>query len=76
MAIGAILQATPFTRAQMIVARVVSGVGMGLINSTAPVLQAEVSPKASRGRCEFPLFTRQQRSKACPAVSGLRRVKD
>lgn len=49
MAIGAVLQATPFGRAQMIAARVVSGLGMGIINSTAPVLQAEVSPKASRG---------------------------
>lgn len=34
----------------MIVARIVSGYGMGFINSTAPVLQSEFSPKASRGR--------------------------
>lgn len=34
----------------MIVARIVSGYGMGFINSTAPVLQSEFSPKAARGR--------------------------
>jgi MFS family permease len=33
----------------MVVARVVSGFGMGFINSTVPVLQAEFSPKTSRG---------------------------
>lgn len=33
----------------MIFARVVSGVGMGFINSTVPVFQSEFSPKASRG---------------------------
>ncbi|KAK0103274.1 hypothetical protein ONS95_005307 [Cadophora gregata] len=49
MIIGAVLQATSYSRAQMIVARVVSGVGMGAINSTVPVLQAEFSPKATRG---------------------------
>lgn len=54
MIVGAVLQASAFGTAQMIAARVISGVGMGLINSTAPVLQAEVSPKASRGRCESP----------------------
>jgi MFS family permease len=51
MIIGALLQATAYTRAQMIVARIVSGVGMGAINSTVPVLQAEFSPKATRGIC-------------------------
>lgn len=49
MVIGAILQATSYSRAQMIVARVVSGFGMGFINSTVPVIQAEFSPKSSRG---------------------------
>ncbi|KAE9963023.1 hypothetical protein BLS_009764 [Venturia inaequalis] len=49
MIIGAILQATAYSRAHMIVGRVVSGFGMGAINSTVPVLQAEFSPKASRG---------------------------
>ncbi|KAK2039387.1 general substrate transporter [Colletotrichum somersetense] len=49
MVVGAIIQAASFGRAQMIVGRVVSGVGMGIVNSTVPVLQAEFSPKASRG---------------------------
>ncbi|PMD53232.1 general substrate transporter [Hyaloscypha bicolor E] len=49
MIVGALLQATSYSRAQMIVARIVSGVGMGAINSTVPVLQAEFSPKATRG---------------------------
>lgn len=33
----------------MVVARVVSGIGMGFINSTVPVFQSEFSPKAGRG---------------------------
>ncbi|KAF4554491.1 Sugar (and other) transporter-like protein 70 [Elsinoe fawcettii] len=49
MAIGSILQATAFTRAHLIVARIVAGVGLGINNSTVPVFQAEYSPKASRG---------------------------
>lgn len=49
MIIGAILQATAYTRAHMVVARIVSGVGMGFINSTVPVFQSEFSPKADRG---------------------------
>ena len=53
MIIGALLQATSYTRAQMIVARIVAGVGMGAINSTVPVLQAEFSPKATRGICKL-----------------------
>jgi MFS family permease len=49
MLVGALLQATSYSRAQIIVARIVSGVGMGFINSTVPVMQSEFSPKASRG---------------------------
>ncbi|KAB8300889.1 hypothetical protein EYC80_002817 [Monilinia laxa] len=49
MIIGAVLQAAAYSRAHIIVARVVSGVGMGFINSTVPVFQAEFSPKATRG---------------------------
>ncbi|KAJ4326195.1 hypothetical protein N0V94_000141 [Neodidymelliopsis sp. IMI 364377] len=47
--IGTVLQASAFSRAHLIVGRIVSGVGLGFINSTVPVLQAEFSPKASRG---------------------------
>ncbi|EME42715.1 hypothetical protein DOTSEDRAFT_175986 [Dothistroma septosporum NZE10] len=49
MIVGAILQATAYTRAHMIVARIVAGVGLGAINSTAPVMMAEFAPKATRG---------------------------
>jgi MFS family permease len=52
MVLGALLQATAYSRAQMIVARIVSGIGMGGINSTVPVFQAEFSPKATRGLCK------------------------
>ena len=56
MILGALLQATAYTRAHIIVARVVSGMGMGVINSTVPVFQSEFSPKANRGLCERPLY--------------------
>ncbi|KAL3420566.1 hexose carrier [Phlyctema vagabunda] len=49
MIIGALLQTTAYSRTHLIVARIVSGVGMGFINSTVPVFQAEFSPKATRG---------------------------
>lgn len=49
MLIGTLLQATAYTSAHMIVGRIVSGVGMGFINSTVPVMQSEFSPKATRG---------------------------
>lgn len=52
MIIGALLQASAYSRAHIIVARVISGVGMGFINSTVPVFQAEFSPKATRGLCK------------------------
>lgn len=53
MIVGAVLQASSYGRAQLIVGRVVSGVGLGIINSTVPVLQAEFSPKATRGVCKL-----------------------
>lgn len=53
MIIGAILQASSYSRAQLIVGRIVSGYGMGIINSTVPVFQAEFSPKSSRGVCKW-----------------------
>lgn len=49
MCIGSLLQCTSYSRAQIIVARIVTGIGLGINNSTVPVLQAEYSPKASRG---------------------------
>ncbi|KAK9362935.1 general substrate transporter [Lipomyces starkeyi] len=49
MIIGAILQASAYQLAQMFMGRIISGLGIGIINSTVPILQAEVSPKATRG---------------------------
>lgn len=49
MAIGSILQTTAYSRAHLIAARVISGVGLGINNSTVPVMQAEYSPKSTRG---------------------------
>ncbi|KAF9534794.1 general substrate transporter [Crepidotus variabilis] len=50
MIIGAILQATSFSYAQMLVARVITGLGNGLNTSTVPSYHAECSPAAQRGR--------------------------
>jgi sugar porter (SP) family MFS transporter len=47
--VGTVLQTTAYSRAHLIVGRIVSGFGLGIINSTVPVMQAEFSPKASRG---------------------------
>ncbi|KAG2007713.1 hypothetical protein GB937_008363 [Aspergillus fischeri] len=47
--LGALLQATAYHRSHLIVGRVVSGVGLGVVNSTVPVMQVEFSPKATRG---------------------------
>lgn len=44
----------------MIVGRIVSGLGLGTINSTVPVMQAEFSPKSSRGICQFYKFLNWQ----------------
>ena len=49
MIVGALLQATAYSTAHMIVARIISGIGMGFINSTVPVMMAEFAPKATRG---------------------------
>ena len=47
---GAAFQAAVSSSGALIAARIVSGLGMGFLNSTNPVLQSEVSPKAARGR--------------------------
>ncbi len=49
--IGSLLQATAYSRPHLIVARVVAGIGLGIVNSTVPVMQAEFAPKATRGLC-------------------------
>ncbi|ETW84398.1 MFS sugar transporter [Heterobasidion irregulare TC 32-1] len=49
MIIGAILQATSFSYAQMVVARIVTGLGNGLNTSTVPAYHAECSSAVKRG---------------------------
>ncbi|KAJ9475440.1 putative Sugar transporter STL1 (putative) [Pseudozyma hubeiensis] len=50
MIAGAIVQAASSTVGVMIAGRIISGLGMGAINSTVPILQAETSPAVSRGQ--------------------------
>lgn len=50
MSLGALMQTLATSRAYLIFARIVSGIGMGFISSSATVLLAEVTPKESRGR--------------------------
>ncbi|OAV91416.1 hypothetical protein PTTG_05678 [Puccinia triticina 1-1 BBBD Race 1] len=47
---GALLQTLALSRECLTIGRVLSGIGMGFISSTAPVLLAEASPPESRGR--------------------------
>lgn len=54
--VGTLLQATSYYRSQFIVARIVTGIGLGMNNSTVPVLLAEYAPKASRGLCKLTSF--------------------
>ncbi|RDB22798.1 Sugar transporter STL1 [Hypsizygus marmoreus] len=49
MIIGAILQAASYSYAQILVARVITGLGNGLNTSTVPAYHAECSPAAHRG---------------------------
>ncbi|KAF7597128.1 hypothetical protein BBP40_009466 [Aspergillus hancockii] len=50
MAIGAILQIAAFDVSQMIVGRIVAGIGNGINTSTAPVWQGETSQLKWRGK--------------------------
>lgn len=49
MIIGAILQTTSYSYAQLVVARIVTGIGNGLNTSTVPSYHAELSSAAKRG---------------------------
>ncbi|KAL1998738.1 hypothetical protein VTN02DRAFT_5647 [Thermoascus thermophilus] len=50
LVLGTVVQCTAYGRAQMIVGRLVAGVGMGGITSAVPVWQCETTPAALRGR--------------------------
>ncbi|PWN53449.1 putative sugar transporter [Violaceomyces palustris] len=49
MAIGAIIQCSSYGLAQLIVARIITGVGNGMHTATIPVWQSECSPPHRRG---------------------------
>ena len=57
MIIGSLLQATAYTLSHLIFTRIVAGFGLDIVNSTAPVLQSEYSPKANRGLCKCTLVS-------------------
>ncbi|KAJ9618055.1 hypothetical protein H2204_013204 [Knufia peltigerae] len=49
-AVGMVLQASSFGLAQLIVGRIITGIGVGATNATVPVWQAESSKPKSRGK--------------------------
>lgn len=49
LSIGAIIQASSYTVAQLIVGRIVAGLGLGLITSNIAVWQSETSSREIRG---------------------------
>jgi MFS family permease len=49
LSIGAIIQASSFTVAQLIAGRIVAGVGLGLMTSNVIVWQSESAPRQIRG---------------------------
>ena len=49
MIIGAIIQTTSFGLAQLMVGRIVTGIGNGMNTSTIPVYQSEIAPPKIRG---------------------------
>ena len=50
MLVGAVLQISAFGVPQMLVARIIAGIGNGLNTATAPVWQAETSKASMRGK--------------------------
>ncbi|KAJ6104876.1 hypothetical protein N7486_003565 [Penicillium sp. IBT 16267x] len=48
--LGVILQTTPFSLAQLIVARIITGLGVGALTATIPMWVSECSNAAERGR--------------------------
>ncbi|KAG0699501.1 general substrate transporter [Suillus ampliporus] len=53
MIIGAILQTTSYSYAQLVVARIITGIGNGLNTSTVPSYHAELSSAEKRGALIF-----------------------
>lgn len=49
LSVGTIIMGASFERIQFMVARVITGMGIGFITSVTPVYQSEISPAAQRG---------------------------
>lgn len=56
MVIGAALQAATFSLTQLLLGRFISGLGIGLLSSSVPVLLAEISKENMRGKIIAMLF--------------------
>ncbi|KAJ5861332.1 uncharacterized protein N7529_008642 [Penicillium soppii] len=56
--VGATLQTTAFSRAQLLVARFITGIGTGIETTVVPVYQSELCEAKKRGKyvCSEPLF--------------------
>ncbi|ORX33354.1 general substrate transporter [Kockovaella imperatae] len=50
IALGAVIQASSTTLAQLIVGRLIGGTGLGIFTSVCPLWQAEITPANRRGR--------------------------
>ena len=50
MTIGAVIQISAYSVAQMIVGRIIAGIGNGINTATAPVWQSETSQLKWRGK--------------------------
>lgn len=50
MQAGAVLQASAFSRAHLVIGRIICGVGTGIDTSTVPMYQSELCPAKKRGR--------------------------
>jgi MFS family permease len=50
MSVGALLQITTYSVAQIIVGRIIAGIGNGINTATAPPWQAETSKASWRGK--------------------------
>ncbi|KAH0445982.1 hypothetical protein IEQ34_025181 [Dendrobium chrysotoxum] len=73
MIAGAIIQAACSSVGVMIAGRIICGIGMGIINATVPVLQAETSPAISRGKLVALDLTVLNCGIVLMAASGLQR---
>jgi MFS family permease len=79
MSIGAVLQIAAYSVPQMMVGRVIAGIGNGINTSTAPVWQGETSKASWRGKliviemiCNIFGFMLSECGHACSPITVLR----